>query len=176
MKININDEVLYPEVPRDACNFTWYEMLRSQTATRHGLDEAQYNPSDEVVSNMKVLVGRVLQPLRLYLNRIITVNSGFRSPALNTKIGGSTRSDHLFGRAADIEIFTGTRSENHKIFKAILDLQLDFKQMIWEFGDENEPDWIHIAYQEGGNKKQILKAVRKNGKTSYIDITKKYLG
>lgn len=151
-------------------NFSLGEFLKSNTADRLGFSE-QYNPPSEYIANMVELCEKVLQPLRDQLGQSIRVTSGYRSKPLNEAIGGSKTSDHSFGRAADIELYIGGEERNDVLFKTIIEMDLPFYQMISEFGTYERPNWIHIAYREGDDKRQILRAEKKNGKTTYIDIT-----
>lgn len=142
-------------------NFTLREMTKSVTAKRLGIDNA---PDELQISFMKELCGAVLQPLRDELGPIV-ISSGLRVPALNKAIGGSSTSQHcaLRGAAADIDM----DEKNTDVFNYIKD-NLIFDQLIWEFGNEACPDWVHVSYHYGHNRGQILKAVKKNGKTTYI--------
>ena len=140
-------------------NFTLRELTKSDTAARLGIDNT---PTEEHLDNLKTLVTRVLQPTREAIGPI-KVTSGYRGPKLNTKIGGSRTSDHMHGRAADIETFPDSESKMRALGKFIQD-NLEFKQLIWEFGGA----WIHVSYQEGRNRKQVIEAYRdENGKTKY---------
>jgi hypothetical protein len=93
------------------------------------------------------------------------VSSGYRSPELNSLIGGSKTSQHCFGNAADVQV----EERNHEIFNFIKE-NLDFDQLIWEFGTDAEPSWVHVSYVQGKNRKQVLKAIKVNGKTQYVRI------
>ena len=99
--------------------------------------------------------------------------SFFRSKKLNGLIGGSPTSHHmcLDGYSAiDIDDVYGHKT-NAEMFNYIKE-NLNFDQMIWEFGNEDNPDWVHISYvSDDKNRNRILKAVRDDGKTKYIDIT-----
>jgi hypothetical protein len=89
--------------------------------------------------------------------------------ALNKAIKGAATSQHCSGEAMDIDM-DGTSITNAQIFNYIKD-NLVFDQLIWEFGTDKNPDWVHVSYESTGKqRKQILKAIKKNGKTSYINI------
>jgi hypothetical protein len=112
----------------------------------------------------------VFEPLREAVDAPIKINSFFRSEKLNKAIGGSGKSQHCQGRAIDIDDVYGSVS-NAYMFYYIKD-NLDFDQLIWEFGSDANPDWVHVSYvDEDSNRKRCLKAIRENGKTKYIDIT-----
>lgn len=128
--------------------FTIAELCKSDTADRLGIDN---RCKKEHVANMTALVDNILDPLREAYGKPITVNSGFRCPALNKAVKGSATSDHMTGRAADI---TGGRpKENKRLFYLIQSLGLPFKQLI----DEKNFSWIHVSYDDGNIKKQVLK-------------------
>jgi len=131
--------------------FTIEELTKSDTATRRGIDNT---PTEEVKKNLTTLVDRVLDPLRAAWGAPIVVNSGYRSAALNEAVGGSKTSDHMTGRAADIEAADRTRASNAKLFALAQSLGLSFDQLI----DESNFSWVHISYRsETENRKQILK-------------------
>jgi hypothetical protein len=95
---------------------------------------------------------------------VINVTSGFRSPGVNSAVGGSATSDHVQGRAADIQC-----EDMATVFKYIRK-NLPFKQLIWEFGTDTQPKWIHVAYDANNNKGEVLKAIKKGGKTKYVQF------
>ena len=149
-------------------NFSLSEFTKSNTASRRGLDN---NPTAEHIHNLVGLCEHILQPLRDYIGCSIRISSGYRGKALNEAIGGSKTSDHCNGNAADIELLINGEEDNARLYNAIKSLDLEFYQMIWEFGDDEQPNWIHIARREGNNKKQCLKAYKdNNGKTKYATI------
>lgn len=143
------------------------EATKSVTALRLGIDNT---PDGDTLNNMKIVAEKIFEPLREYVGGAIKINSFYRSSALNEAIGGSTRSQHCKGQAMDIDDIYGHKT-NKEMFTWIKD-NLDFDQMIWEFGNEDNPDWVHVSYvSEDKNRNRILKAVRDEGKTKYIDIT-----
>ena len=143
------------------------EATKSITALRLGINNT---PNGDALSNMKELAEKVFEPLRAWVGGAIKINSFYRSTALNEAIGGSSRSQHCQGKAMDIDDIYGHKT-NAEMFKFIKD-ELSFDQMIWEFGNEENPDWVHVSYvSEEKNRNRILKAVRDDGKTKYIDIT-----
>lgn len=123
-------------------NFSLAEL----TATNTGIDNT---PPQDIINNLLYLAGKVLQPARERFGKPITVNSGYRSPAVNKRVGGAASSQHLTGQAADIT--TGSKTENVKLF-AILE-KMDFDQLI----DERDMSWIHVSYKPTGNRHQKLK-------------------
>ncbi len=143
-------------------NFSLAEMTKSETALRQGLDNT---PGEVEIENMRKLTENVLQPVRDHYERGVKVNSGFRHPDVNAAVGGSRTSDHCKGQAADIEI---PGVPNAELAQWIAD-NLEFRQLILEFYTPGIPDsgWVHVSYVEGDNKKQILTAMKENGKTVY---------
>ena len=124
------------------------------------------NPNAEQMENMISIAEEVFEPLRMWVNGPIKINSFFRSPELNKAIGGSTKSQHCHGQAIDIDDTFG-RATNAEMFEFIKK-HLDFDQVIWEFGDENNPDWVHVSYvSEEQNRNRCLQAYKENGKTKY---------
>jgi hypothetical protein len=141
------------------------EVTRSDTAKRKGIDNS---PTDEHMENLKVICEEVFDKVREYFGVPIFVSSGYRSAALNKAIGGSSTSDHNLGRALDLDQDGhGNGVTNADVFKFIKD-NLEFDQLIWEFGTDKNPDWVHVGYRKGANRKQILKAIREGGKTKYV--------
>jgi len=144
-------------------NFTLGEFIISRTAIRLGLQSEQEKVTQSVIDNITTLVANVLEPLRQHSGPII-VNSGYRSPAVNKAIGGSTSSQHMTGEAADIELPSG---DNRKLAELIVKLKLPFDQMILEFGTDDRPAWIHVSYSPR-HRRQILRATKINGATKYL--------
>ena len=142
------------------------EGVYSITATRRGLDNT---PNGEQLANMKLLAEKVFEPLREWVGGPIRINSFFRGPELNTAIGGSSKSQHCKGQAVDIDD-GGCNKTNAQMYKYIKD-ELEFDQMIWEFGDDKNPNWVHISYvSEDANRNRCLKAYKDKGKTKYMVI------
>ena len=127
--------------------FTINELSLSSTAQKYLIDNTPDKPS---ITNMTLLVDHILDPIREAWGKPIKINSGYRSKALNSKIGGSKTSDHMLGRAADIT--AGSTAQNKKLFDLILTLGLQYDQLI----DEKGYKWIHISYRPVGNRNQIL--------------------
>ena len=142
------------------------EGVYSITATRRGIDNT---PESEELDNMKLLAEKVFEPLRLWVGGPIRINSFYRAPELNKAIGGSTTSQHCKGQAMDIDD-TSCHKTNAEMY-AWIKGNLDFDQMIWEFGDEDNPNWVHISYvSKKLNRNRCLKAYRSKGKTVYSVI------
>jgi zinc D-Ala-D-Ala carboxypeptidase len=140
------------------------EVSRSETAKRKGINNT---PSGEHLENFKKLAENVFEPIREHFGVPIHISSGYRSKELNSAVGGSSTSQHCSGEAIDIDM-DGTSITNAQIFNFIKD-NLVFDQMIWEFGTDKNPDWVHVSYESTGKqRKQILKAVKSGGKTSYV--------
>jgi hypothetical protein len=137
-------------------NFTLAELTHTDTGIAN-------NPSQGEINNLKLLVQKVLQPVRDKFG-VINVTSGFRSLLVNSAVGGSATSDHVHGRAADIQC-----EDMAAVFNYIRK-KLHFKQLIWEFGTDAQPKWIHVAYDVNNNKSEVLKAIKKGGKTKYVQF------
>jgi hypothetical protein len=148
-------------------NFSLAEFTESNTAIRNGIDN---NPTAEHIHNLVELCENVLQPLRDRIGSSIRVTSGYRSEALNKAIGGSKTSDHSHGRAADIKLVINGVNISDELYHGIKAMGVPFKQLIWEFGDDDTPQWVHIAFDKDNNKMQCLKAYKENGKTKYMTI------
>ena len=145
------------------------EGIKSHTATRLNIDNI---PRELDLINMKTIAEQVFEPLRKFVGGPIAINSFYRSPKLNSAIGGSTTSQHCIGCALDLDDNYGHKT-NAEMYHYIQQ-NLDFDQIIWEFGDEKNPDWVHVSYvDKEKNRNRVLKAVRDKGKTVYIDITNK---
>ena len=142
-------------------NFALSEMVKSATAERLNVDNS---PSDIHLVNLTHLAIRILQPVRDEFG-VITINSGYRSPALNAKVGGSKTSQHCNGQAADFESFS---TPNPDLAKWIAN-NLEFDQLILEFYDGVNPNsgWVHCSYNLMGNRKKILTALKTGGKVVY---------
>ncbi len=144
-------------------NFSLAEMVKSDTALRHDMDNT---PGEAEIANLKTLCEKVLQPVREHFQTGVKVNSGFRHPEVNAKVGGSKTSDHCKGQAADIEI-PGVANADLAVW--IMD-NLDYTQLILEFYTPGVPDsgWVHVSYDSANLKKENLTATKQNGKTVYL--------
>tara|TARA_Y100001963_G_C6703520_1_gene410713 strand:- start:30 stop:500 length:471 start_codon:yes stop_codon:yes gene_type:complete len=150
-------------------NFMLREFVNSTTASRKGISN---KPTEVHLSNLKILIDNVIQPLRDKIGPI-RITSGYRSPALNRAIGGSSRSQHSKGMAADIQFVRDNEMDNKVIFDTILEMGLEFDQMINEF----DYKWIHISYNKKKNRKQVLEAYKDdNNKTKYREVQTNFKG
>ena len=144
-------------------HISWNEATRSQTAIRKGINNT---PKKWHIENMKLLAENIFEPLREHFGVPIKIESFFRSPKLNKMIGGSSSSQHPKGQAIDIDDDYG-KITNADIFYFIKE-NLDFDQLIWEFGTDQNPDWVHVSYiSENSNRNQVLRAFKSKGKTYY---------
>jgi hypothetical protein len=145
---------------------SYKEGVYSITAKRLGLEN---DPTDAHLENMKLIAEKVFEPLRSYVGGPIKINSFYRGPELNKAIGGSAKSQHCHGQAMDIDDTYGHKS-NADMYMYIKE-NLDYDQMIWEFGDDKNPDWVHVSYvSQEKNRNRCLKAYREGGKTKYMVI------
>ena len=140
--------------------FTLYEMTASATAKRKGINNT---PNETVKRNLQLLVKNVLDPLREAWGAPIIVTSGYRSVRLNAAVGGARSSQHVTGQAADIRTVSDRPEENRKLRDLLIKLNLPFDQLIDEFGC----DWLHVSFNESGNRGQLLSAKRVKGITVY---------
>jgi hypothetical protein len=147
-------------------HISYKEGVRSSTAKRLGIDNT---PSEFDLKRMKSISKNVFEPLREAVNGPIRINSFFRCKQLNRAVGGSSTSQHCKGEAFDLDDSYGHMS-NAGMYKFIKD-NLSFDQMIWEFGDDENPDWVHVSYvSEEKNRNRCLRALKENGRTVYIVI------
>jgi|TARA_R100000482_G_scaffold54033_1_gene19373 hypothetical protein len=156
-------------------NFTLQELIKSNTALRLGIDNT---PSKEGIMKLTILATSVLQLLRDRIGAL-RITSGYRSPQLNTAIGGSNKSQHTKCEAVDIQYVKRGRMDNLLIYQALIDLDIDFDQCILEFGDSTatsdptSPAWIHLSYKITDNRRQVLVAYKDdNNKTKYRPLIK----
>jgi hypothetical protein len=139
------------------------EGIESHTATRLNIDNI---PRELDLINMKTIAEQVFEPLRKWVGGPIAINSFYRSPQLNSAIGGSTTSQHCIGCALDLDDNYGHKT-NAEMYEYIKN-NLDFDQIIWEFGTDKNPDWVHVSYvSEDANRRRCLKAYKEKGKTKY---------
>ena len=147
-------------------HISYKEGVYSTTAKRLGIDNT---PNAYALQNMELLAEKIFEPLRKYVNGPIAINSFYRSPELNQAIGGSSKSQHCEGRAIDIDDTYGYMS-NKEMYEYIKN-NLDFDQIIWEFGTDDNPDWVHVSYVDHDfNRQRCLKAYKEDGKTKYMVI------
>lgn len=132
-------------------------------ATRTSLS-LKNQPDSDTLSRMAKLAMHVFEPLRCYINEPIYITSFYRSPEVNRLVGGSVTSQHVKGEAMDIKL----PNRNKELFDYIRN-NLTFDQLIWEFGTDTEPAWVHVSYTTN-NRNQVLKAVKSGGKTKYVKL------
>jgi hypothetical protein len=147
-------------------NVSYKEAIKSNTATRLGIENL---PDEQQINNMKLVAEKIFQPLRKFVGGPIKINSFFRSPDLNRAIGGSSKSQHCLGLAMDLDDTFGHKT-NAQMFEWIRE-NLDYDQMIWEFGSDKNPAWVHVSYvSPEKNRNRCLKAYKENNKTRYMVI------
>ncbi len=142
-------------------HLTLEELTYSETAIKLGIVNV---PNQLQTENLKTLALKVFEPVREHFGVPIHISSGYRIMNLNQAIKGSITSQHCRGEAIDIDM-KGDKVSNAQIFHWIKD-NLKYDQLIWEFGDKKNPDWVHVSYCSE-NRKQTLRAVKVNGKTKY---------
>jgi hypothetical protein len=147
-------------------NLSLAEVTKSATAIKHGIVN---EPTLEHLLSLKELATNVFQPIRDHFSMPVAVSSGYRSNALNDLIGGSKRSQHSKGEALDLDADVYGGITNRQIFEYIRE-SLDYDQLIYEFGTDEEPAWVHVSYKSEGNRREVLKAYKVNGQTKYKHI------
>lgn len=152
-------------------HLTYEEVYKSQTATRKGIDNT---PNEEELNCIIALAEKVFEPIRLIVSEErgkdspLHISSCFRCVELNRLIGGSPTSQHCKGQAMDIDMDGFYDDYNNvRLFNTIKN-KIDFDQLIWEFGNDENPEWVHVSYNTAGNRKMIIKAINLNGKTTYV--------
>lgn len=144
-------------------HISYREAIKSNTATRRGIDNT---PSDYEITNMVGVAENIFEPLRKWVGGPIKITSMYRCEELNRAIGGSSRSQHCEGRAIDLDDTFGYKT-NKEMFEYIRE-NLNFDNLIYEFGDDNNPDWIHVSYiSDDENRNRVMRAEKINGKTQY---------
>jgi len=145
-------------------HLTLAELIRSDSAKRLKISN---QPLPEHLDNMKVLAKNVFEPIRNHFKSPIYISSGYRSEKLNKALKGAKNSQHCLGQAIDIDMDGSGLISNSNVFNFIKD-NLDFDQLIWEFGDNYNPDWVHVSYvSPERNRKQVLVAYKFLGMTKY---------
>ena len=144
-------------------NLSLKEVTKSQVAARLGISN---QPDAKQIENLKLVATHVFQPIRDHFDVPIFVSSGFRSKELNKAIKGAKRSEHMSGMALDLDADTFGKVTNKQIFEYIKE-NLHFNQLIWEFGDDDSPDWVHVSYNKDNNTHSVLIAKQVNGSTIY---------
>lgn len=144
-------------------HISYKEGVRSNTALRLGIDNT---PGEYELGNMEAVAKNIFEPLREWVGGPIKINSFYRCIDLNSAIGGSSKSQHCQGRAIDLDDTFGhkTNAEMYEYIKK----NLSFDQLIWEFGTDDNPDWVHVSYvSDAENRNRCLRAEKINGRTSY---------
>jgi len=145
-----------------SAHVTLAEFERSDAAIRHGISN-KMTAFD--IERAKELCENVFEPIRAHVGKPIRINSGFRSPAVNKRIGGAKNSQHVLGEAVDLNL------KDRVLFEWIID-NIEFDQLIYEGGNDTKADWFHISYRKNRNRKQTIRMVKKNGVTSYIPYSR----
>ena len=146
-------------------NLSLNEVIKSNTAERRGIDN---NPNETHLANLKYLAEQVFQPIRDHFGVPIYISSGYRSPALNEVIGGSPRSFHSHGMALDLDQDGRNKGVSNADVFFFIKENLPFSELIWEFGTEDNPNWVHVAIAKGRESEKKIKIAEKiNGKTQY---------
>jgi hypothetical protein len=142
---------------------SYKEVTHSNQATALKIGNT---PNAEQLHNLKLVCTNIFDKVREHFGKPIGISSGFRSIELNTRIGGSKSSQHMQGKALDIDADIHGGLNNKELFDWIKN-NCTFDQLIWEFGSENAPSWVHVSFNKEGNRGQILRAVKSGGRTVY---------
>ena len=149
-------------------NLSLSEVIRSESAKRNGISNM---PTEQHIANFKLLAEKVFEPIRNNFRCPIHISSGYRSIELNRAVKGSLTSQHCQGEAIDIDMDGTPNGVTNKMVFDFIKNNLEFDQLIWEFGTNENPDWVHVSYESTGRqRKQVLKAIRSNGSTQYKQI------
>lgn len=144
-------------------NITYLEATQSDTAIRYGIKNI---PDGKQLEAMRLVANEVFEKIRVALGKPLRVSSFFRGKELNDQVKGSSTSQHCKGEAIDIQAIASTGLTNAQIFEFVKN-NITFDQMIWEFGTKEQPAWVHVSYSKTKNRKEILRASVKAGKTIY---------
>lgn len=149
-------------------HISYVEATKSRTAIIKGIDNT---PDNTTLERMKILAEAVFEPLREHIGVPIAITSFYRSSKLNKEVGGSSTSEHVWGSAMDLDADVLGLTTNKDIFDYIRE-KLQFNQLIWEFGTDKNPDWVHVSFKKEGNKNQVLKATY--GRNAFGKSVKRY--
>ena len=137
-------------------NFTIQEFIVTNTGLSNQL-------TSEALANIEYLAKKLLQPLRDDYGKPIRITSGYRSVDVNKAVGGSPTSQHTKGQAVDIV------ADDNKALFDLIKSNFEFDQLIWEYGTDKQPAWVHVSIKKTGNRRQIMRAIKnKLGKTLYV--------
>lgn len=148
-------------------HISYAEAIKSQTANRFGIKNI---PTEKAIESMRLIAKNIFEPVRrdVAKGKPIAINSFYRSESLNTACGGSITSQHCKGEAMDLDADCFGNGSNREIFEYIRK-NLAFDQLIWEFGDDKNPAWVHVSLSKN-NRREVLKSVRKGGKIRYLKM------
>lgn len=144
-------------------HISWDEATKTTSKLNNEPSEAEYTA-------MVWVAEYLFEPLRIWWDNAININSFFRSKEVNKEKGGASTSQHVKGEAIDFS--AQDKKDNAKLFKYIYD-NLDYDQLIWEAGNDEYPDWIHASLKPKGNRKQCLRMTKVKGKSTYTKYTPK---
>ena len=148
---------------------TLAEVIRSDSAKRLGISNM---PTPEHIDNLKAIAENIFEPIRAHFRCPIYISSGYRSKELNKALNGAKTSQHLFGEALDLDVDGNPYGITNAMIYDYIASKLDFDQLIWEFGNTVNPDWVHVSYKKHGPQRhEILRAIKVDGLTKYIKVS-----
>lgn len=145
-------------------NVSYTEATKSNTAIKYGINN---EPEELQLQRMQLVAEEIFQKVRNHFGVPISVTSFYRSPELNSKLGGAAKSQHVKGEAMDLDADVYGLLTNKEIFDYIYN-NLDYDQLIWEFGDDKEPAWIHVSYTDGCNRNEALVAYKEANSLGFL--------
>ena len=150
-------------------HITLSEVIRSDSAKRLGISNM---PTPQHIENLKAIAENIFEPIRAHFRCPIYISSGYRSKELNKALNGAKTSQHLLGEALDLDVDGNPYGITNAMIYDYISMKLDFDQLIWEFGNTVNPDWVHVSYKKNGPQRhEILRAVKVDGVTRYIKVS-----
>jgi hypothetical protein len=153
-------------------HISYREATESETADKLGVKN---DPPDEILEVMKVTAAKMFEPLRRFWKCMIAITSFYRSPEVNAALSkdktvkASKNSQHMSGEAMDIDAQVYGNISNRQVFEYLRDNTI-FDQLIWERGDDNEPDWVHVSYKQGANRMQVRRSYVSGSRIYYEEL------
>lgn len=161
--MGIKNLIIITKMKNISPHITYAEAIKSQTAVKYAKENI---PNEKQIETMCLVANKVFEPVRKHFGIPIAITSFFRSKQLNVLIGGSHNSQHCKGEAMDLDADVYGQINNSDIFLYIKN-NLLFDQLIWEYGNDSQPDWVHVSYRKDNNRKQLLRSKKDGYNTVY---------